>query len=515
MVFVQTIRGGEETGVYRDMEQWSEIRQRVLRDGVSKRQILRETGMHWQTLEKILSHSVPPGYRLRQARERPKVGPFEARIVQILQGDKTTARKQRHTAKRIFERLRDEDGYSGGYTAVKDAVRRIRQRGQEVFVPLIHRPGEAQVDYGFALCRVSGVLRKIAFFVMALPYSGACFVMAFERECTETFWEGHVRAFEFFGGVARRITYDNSRVMVSKILQGRARRLTRGFLQLKSHYLFEHHFCHVRRANEKGVVEGLVKYTRRNYLVPVPQVRDLAELNRHLRERCAGDLLRRQRGKAGTKQELLEEDRAAFLALPSMPFEACRKVSTMVSSLSLVRFDRNDYSVPVRYAHHSVVVKGFVDHLEISHKAHRIATHQRLWVKEDVRFDPVHYLALLERKPGALDHARPLEQWRLPQCFGVLRRRLENEHDGEGTREYIRVLRLLEKHSLVRLEKAVQKGLKIGALSRDAIAQFLIPCEDWRQRTFRLEGREHLRLVKVGKIDVGHYARLLGQAGLR
>ena len=214
------------------------------------------------------------------------------------------------------------------------------------------------MDFGHALVKVNGVLRKVAFFVMALPYSDAVFVQAFERECTETFWEGHVQAFEFFGGVPRRITYDHTKVAVSKIL-GKERLLTRGFLQLKSHYLFGHHFCHVRRGNEKGVVEGLVKFTRLNFFVPVPQVRDFDQLNEFLRERCEADRERRLRGQPGTKAQLFVEDRAAFLPLPAVPFEACRKVSTTASSLSLVRFDSNDYSVPVRWAHHPIVVKGY------------------------------------------------------------------------------------------------------------------------------------------------------------
>lgn len=501
--------------MYKDMEQWSEIRRKVLVNGVSKRQILRETGMHWQTLEKILCHSEPPGYRLKDPRSKPKVGPFLDRIAQILESDKSLPKKQRHTAKRIFERLRDEAGYPGGYTAIKEAVREIHRRKQEVFVPLIHRPGEAQADFGVALAKVSGTLRKIAFFVIALPYSDACFVMAFERECSETFWEGHARAFEFFCGVPWRITYDNSRVMVSKVLGGRERRLTRGFLQLKSHYLFDHHFCHVRRANEKGVIEGLAKYTRLNFLVPVPEIRDLKELNEHLHERCRKELGRRLRGKAGTKGELLEEERQSFLSLPDVAFEACRRASTTSSSLSLVRFDRNDYSVPVRYAHHTVVVKGFTDRVEVCHKDRRIALHRRLWGREEVQFDPIHYLSLLERKPGALDHARPLEGWNLPKIFGILRRRLENDKGGEGTREYIRVLRLLEKHSLGQVSRVVEKGLRIEALTRDAIAQFLMPREEWRERTFRLGGREHLRFVRVARTDISLYEQLLFHGGVR
>lgn len=313
--------------MYRNMEDWSEIRRRVLAEGVSRRQILRETGLHWLTLKKILEHSEPPGYRQRQPRRRKKLGEFLDRIQQILKEDQALPRKQRHTAKRIWERLREE-GFTGGYTAVKDAVRELAQRSQEVFVPLVHPPGEAQVDFGQALARVNGQLRKVAFFVMALPYSDASFVMAFERECTETFWEGHAQGFEFFGGVPRRITYDNTKVAVSQILGGgRERRLTQGFLQLKSHYLFAHHFCRVARGNEKGVVEGLVKFTRLNFFVPVPQVRDLEELNAHLRQRCLEDQQRRLRGQTGSKAELLMEDQKAFQPLPATRFEACRRAS--------------------------------------------------------------------------------------------------------------------------------------------------------------------------------------------
>src|SRR5215831_13320137 len=301
------------------MLQWAEIRRRVLVDGASKRQILRETGIHWKTLEKILRHSQPPGLRAKEPRPKPKLGPFLDRIAQILDEDQDAPRKQRHTAKRIYQRL-CEAGYEGGYSVVRDAVRRARRLRREVFVPLAHPPGEAQVDFGEAVAKVGGRLRKVAFFVMALPHSDAFFVRAYDRECTETFWDGHARAFEFFGGVPRRITYDNSRVMVARIIGPHQRELTEGFLQLASHYLFDHHFCRVERPNEKGVVEGTVKFARLNYLVPVPQVRDLDELNAGLFVRCRDDLRRRVRGETATKQVLLEADRAAFLSLPAAPF---------------------------------------------------------------------------------------------------------------------------------------------------------------------------------------------------
>jgi len=496
--------------MYRNMEDWTEIRRRVLVDGVSRQTILDETGMHWLTLKKILEHSEPPGYRMRQPRPKVKLGPYLQRVEQILQEDQALPRKQRHTAKRIWERLQ-EDGFTGGYTVVKDLVRQRTQRQQEVFVPLVHRPGEAQVDFGHALIKLNGPLRKVAFFVMALPYSDAVYVQAFERECTETFWEGHVRAFEFFGGVPRRITYDNTKVAVSQILhQGQERRLTKGFLQLKSHYLFAHHFCRVARGNEKGVVEGLVKYTRLNFFVPVPQVRDFAELNAQLEQRCREELHRRLRGQSGTKGQLLAEEQQAFLPLPVTPFEACRKFSTTASSLSLVRFDGNDYSVPVAWAHHPIVVKGYCDQVVLCAEGNEVARHARLWEDEQVCFEPLHYLALLERKPGALDHARPLQGWTLPQCFALLRRRLEVEREGDGTREYIKVLRLLERHSLPQLRQAVERGLEVGAITRDAIAQFLYPREDWRATVFSLDGHPHLRQVRVDAPQLSAYAELVG-----
>jgi len=196
--------------VYTAMDWWTKIRLNVSRGEKSKREVLREEGIHWETLKKILRYSEPPGYRLKEPRPKPKIGPYLERIAQIIEEDKSLPKKQRHTAKRIYERIR-EMGYGGKYTQVKTAVRELVRIKQEVFMPLIHKPGEAQVDFGYALVKILGVLRKVGFFVMVLPYSDVFFVMAFERECTESYWEGHARAFEFFGGVPTRISYDNSR----------------------------------------------------------------------------------------------------------------------------------------------------------------------------------------------------------------------------------------------------------------------------------------------------------------
>jgi transposase len=491
------------------MDKWCKIRERVLREGESIREIQRETGLHFNTVKRILDNPSPPPFQTPE-REATKLGAFKNSIAAIIQSDKEMPKKQRHTAKRIYELLRDE-GYSGCYVQVAQHVKELKKTSKEVFVPLVHEPGEAQMDFGFAVAHVAGELRKIAFFAMSLPHSDAMHISAYPRECTETFQDGHVRAFNFFGGVPRCIRYDNAKTTVSQITGSRTRKLTDGFLQLKSHYLFDSKFCLVRRPNEKGVVEGIVKYARQNYLVPVPEVADFEELNAYLEECCRADLERTLRGKKVCKQALLDEERSAFLPLPETPFEACKKASTAANSLSLVRFDCNDYSVPVEYAHHTVVVKGFAETLRISQKTKVIAEHHRLWDKEDVAFNPVHYLQLLERKPGALDHARPLSEWELPECFDLLKERMEEQGRQTGTREFIRVLRLLEKHPMPKVEKAIGKALRNRFCNRDVVAQFLYPDELKHVPTFSLEGREHLQGIQVAMPDINAYQYLIAE----
>lgn len=491
------------------MEQWREIRRLVYVEGRSKRSICRQFGLHWDTLAKILAHSAPPGYRRAQPRPKPRIGPFLRIIDRILTEDRRVHAKQRHTAKRLFDRLRSEFGYAGGYTAVKDAVRAWRCRTAEVFVPLSHPPGEAQVDFGAAEVVLAGQATKVAMFVMSLPYSDAVFCCVYPRECSEAFLDGHVRAFAFLGGVAGRISYDNARVAVAKVLGGRRREVTEAFLRLQSHYLFERHFCRVGRANEKGHVENLIKFARRNFLVPVPRVETLEALNAQLEADCRRDLQRTLRGKPGPKQQMLEQERPHLLPLPEVTFEARRVCTAQASSLALVRFDGNDYSVPTAYAHHELTALGSIDQVRILCGDTLVTTHPRDWDKHHVHFNPVHYLALLERKPGAFDVARPLEQWQLPDCFTTLRRRLERDWPDQGTRAFIKVLRLLESVSLAELSGAVEHALSIGATDHEAIAIILRHRRERPLPLFCLDGRPHLKQVCVAAPDLTAYRALL------
>ena len=492
-----------------DMEFWKDVRREVLTNALSQRAACRKYGLGWHTLKKILTHTEPPGYRQKQPRVKRKLGAFQPIIEQILEADREAPKKQRHTNRRIFERLRDEHGYRGGLTMVSVAVREWRQTRKEVFLPLSHPPGEAQVDYGEAKVSLNGVETSVALFVMTLPYSGAIFVQAFPRECTETFLEGHRRAFESFGGVPKRISYDNLAIAVIEVLPRRERKLTKEFLRLQSHYLFREHFCLVRRANEKGHVERLLGFARRSFLVPVPDVDSLETLNRQLLERCRQDLEQHTRGKAATKRELLVEDQAAFLPLPKQAFESRRIVPGNADSQSLVRFDTNDYSVPVQYAHRKLMIVATVEEVRLVFEDRLVARHRRSWERERTFFEPIHYLALLERKPGGFDFAKPLENWQLPESFALLRRRLEADDPRHGTRSFIRVLRLLEKFTLPQLTDAVEYALDIDVTDADSIRTIVEHRSDPPVKLFALDGRPHLAQVQVETTQVCAYQALL------
>jgi transposase len=460
----------------------------------------------------MLQYAVPPGYQRQQPIKRPKLGAWLGVIDAILNDDKQRPPKQRHTSKRIFERLKEEHGFTGGYTIVKDYVRTATLRGQEMFVPLMHPAGEAQVDFGEALVVIAGVEQKAHYLVMDLPQSDDCFVAAFPAETTEAFLEGHVRAFAHFGGVPTRILYDNTRIAVAKILGGEERQRTRAFSELQSYYLFADKFGRPAKGNDKGKVEGLVGYARRNFMVPIPRVSSWQELNAHLEQQCQKRRERRLRGHSETIGERFERDRAALLPLPAAPYEACEKISTRVSSLSLVRYRSNDYSVPTQYGHRQVWVKGYVHEVVIASGSEVIARHERNYEREVVVFDPLHYLALLEQKTRALDQAAPLAGWRLPESFVQLRRLLEARLRKHGSREYVQVLRLLETFNIVEVTLAIEDALQLGTISFDAVRHLLLCRIERRPPRLDMENYPHLPLAQVRTTQAADYMTLLAEA---
>jgi Mu transposase-like protein len=379
-----------------------------------------------------------------------------------------------------------------------------------VFVPLVHPPGHAQVDFGEAVAVIGGVRQAIHFFCLDLPHSDAAFVKAYPAERTEAFLDGHIAAFSFLGGVPLSILYDNTKLAVTRILGNGNRERTRSFAELQSHYLFRDRFGRPGKGNDKGKVEGLVGYARRNFLVPLPEVPSFAALNAHLEQRCLERLDHRVRGHTETIGERLVRDLTALQRRPSVPFEACERKAARVSSLSLVRYDRNDYSVPTAYGHRPVLVKGYVEEVVIACGAEIIARHPRSYGREDFIFEPRHYLALIERKIGALDQAAPLQGWDLPEAFATLRRLLEARMGKVGKREYVQVLRLLEIFRLEDVHAAVREALRLGALGFDAIKHLVLCRIEHRPPKLDLTLYPYLPRVTVATTSAKAYMALLG-----
>jgi transposase len=492
------------------VELYARVRHAVRIEGLSRREAARRFDLDPRTVAKMLAFSVPPGYRRSKPPVRPKLDPFTGIIDRILEEDKRRPAKQQHTSKRIFERLRDEHGYPGGITIVKDYVHELRQRQREMFVPLRHDPGHAQADFGEALAVIGGVERKIHFFAMDLPHSDGCFVQAYPAETTEAFCEGHNAAFSFFGGVPRSILYDNTKLAVARILGDGRRQRTRVFSELQSHYLFTDRFGRPGKGNDKGKVEGLIGQIRRNFLVPIPSAADFDALNVRLLEDCRRRMGDRLRGHEETIGERLERDRTAFLSLPSVPYDACEKKPARVNSLSLVRYRSNDYSVPTAYGHREVLVRGYVHQVVISCGAEVIARHPRSYEREDFIFDPLHYLALLEQKTGALDQAAPLAGWDLPEEFAALRRLLEARMGKRGKREYVQVLRLLEVFCLEDVLAGVRGAIERGAIGFDAVKHLVLCRIERRPPRLDLTVYPYLPRASVATTSARAYLDLLG-----
>lgn len=458
----------------KQVEIYARVRHAVLIEGISERAAAERFGINARTVSKMLRFSVPPGYVRTKPPFRPKLDAFIGIVDAILAADKERPKKQRHTAKRIFERLRDEHGFTGKVTIVKDYVAGWCQRSQEMFVPLVHPPGHAQVDFGEAIGVIGGVERKIHFLAMDLPHSDAIFVVGYPAETTEAFCDGHVRAFEFFGGVPQSILYDNTKIAVARILGDGKRQRTRVFSELQSHYLFNDRFGRPGKGNDKGKVEGLVGYARRNFMVPIPVFADFEALNAYLMENCRKRMSDRLRGHEDTIGERLAHDLAAFQRPLPAPYDACEKRTGSVNSLSLVRYRNNDYSVPTAYGHQKILIRGYVHEIVITSAAEVIARHPRSYEREDFVFNPLHYLALIEQKTNALDQAAPLSHWMLPEEFATLRRLLEARMGKKGKREFVQVLRLMEVFKADDVATSVRDAITRGAIGFDAVKHLVL-----------------------------------------
>jgi transposase len=462
------------------VEEKEGIRRLFYLEHKSIRWIARALRCARKTVRRALADGSAPVYQQEKSRPSPKMGPFTQQVEHWLAEDLNNPAKQHLTARRIYQLLCAEPGFEAGESTVRRWVRLRRQemKPPEVFIPLFYEPGmDAQCDFGEALFYLGGESVTAQLFCLRLCYSKQPFVMAFPHQRQEAFFEGHAAAFRFFQGVPHRIWYDNLKTAVNRVLTGRDREEQNAFVGLRSHYLFESRFCTPSEGHEKGLVEGIVGYARRNFLVPVPRVESWDELNAHLLTRCQAEEGRRLRGEEETVGALWNKERPGLLPLPERAYACCTVHVVRTNRFGLATFETNRYSVPPEHAHGQLLLKAYTWRIEIAAQDKVIAVHQRCYGREQDILDPLHYLPLLAMKPRAFEQAKALREWRTrwPEVYNTYHQALvERLGDSEGTREFIRVLQLHRDHAPDLIQQAVEEASQYKAYSFDAVHHMLL-----------------------------------------
>lgn len=405
------------------MEDYQNIRRMFLVEKKSKRQIARELHISRNTVNKYCLGNIYPGIRNEYHRVPTVITDATKQFIQAcLQEDSQEPnKKQHHTAKRIYDRLVEELGFSGGESTIRNYVHILRESLGEAFVPLEFSPGDAmQIDWGEAYVYLQQERIKVYIFCARLCYSCAPFAICFRKQNEESFLEGLKRTLEFFGGVPRRVIFDNASIAV-KTGSGKNAVPQDDYKAFAAHYCFKTDFCNVRSGNEKGLVENLVGWTRRNILVPVPHVASLSELNQLVKEKCEAYAQNHQiQGRSESVEEMLKQDCAHLLPLPGRPYDTGRLAVCRVSSFATVRFASNSYSVPVEYTGQEATLRAYGETVRIFAKGKLIAEHIRNYGREQQILNLAHYLPILERKPRSIFQAKPVRQNLSPKMLELL-----------------------------------------------------------------------------------------------
>ena len=494
------------------VEDYEKIRKAVKIQGMSERQAARKFGHSRKMIKKALEHSVPPGYskRISPAGEVVMNDIYRRIVDKLLEKNKKIPRKQKMTGTKIHQILVEQYDFPGCVQTVRRYIAAAKLRNKEVFFKLDFQPGdEAQIDWGEAVVIMNGIETKVHLFCMRLPYSRASFVRAYPSQKMECFLDGHVWAFEFFDGIARRCAYDNLKSAVIKVGKGKNRTLNKKFLELRSHYLFDSRFCNVASGNEKGHAENLVKISQKDFLSPPPHVINLDELNHQLHQQCLDALEMEVKEKSKTRGELLEEEREFFIPLPKHRYQPCIVRNTYATKQSLVEHECNYYSVPVRWAHHDIVVKAFVDRIDLCHNDELIASHKRSWEKDKYFLDYMHYIPLLETKPGGIHNSTAFIGQPWGADFEKLKMELEYRYEGEGIRKFINVLFLFHHFEPQQVKAAVKTCVTQRAFNDEAVMNVLSYQPDSIRKSLNLSKRPKLKIKTDGIRKASEYDKLL------
>jgi transposase len=473
------------------VELFAAIRWDRQRDGTSVRALADKYGVHRRTVRQALESAVPPE-RKTPARRAPVLGAVRALIDQMLTQDLSAPPKQRHTARRIFERLVDEHGAQVSYSYVSKYVRRRRpqivaaqrargaaEHGLPGFVPQTKQPGaEAEVDFCDVTVELAGKPTTCYLFSLRMSYSGKAVHRVFACQAQEAFLEGHVHAFGVLGGVpAGHIRYDNLTPAVVKVLRGRDRVETDRWRMFRAHYGFEAFYCEpgIKGAHEKGGVEGEGGRFRRRHFVPVPEASSLAELNERLERAEDAEDARHIAGRAASLGADFAAEAPLLLPLPAEHFDCVKTLWVRVDRYARIIVGKCRYSVPARLIDGRVRVRLAANELAVFDASTRVAEHARLQRAGDEHLELDHYLEILLRKPGALPGSTPLAQARAEGCFTATHEAFwaaaRNRHgDAAGTRALIEVLLLHRKLTAAAVIAGMKAAVAAGSVSVDVVA---------------------------------------------
>lgn len=443
--------------------------------GESMRSIAARLGHCQKSVRRAIRSQTgePSAYRRTRPVGYPKLGEFVPVIQQILRDDESAPKKQRHHAKRIYQRLKAEHGFTGSYYPVRRYVASLRQSHRETFMRLEHLPGRRmEFDFGQVQVDFPDGRRRTDVLSGVWTYSNCPFLLALPSQRTESILEGMSRAFGFFACVPREVWWDNPRAVAIEILRGRDRTLNPAYAALASHYRFDPLFCMPGKGQEKSDVERSVFALERRACTPVPKATDLADLNRQLLVFCLAERERVVAHQAASIGGNFESERSTALPLPTHPFDACIKRTGLVDKYQTVMFETNRYSVPHTSAFAKVTVKAYVDRVAVVHNGAVVAEHRRGYARHESFVEPMHFVAALERKPAWLAHVPAMRNWQLPESFERLRAAFKG-HLGPrtGERHYIRVLQLLMRHPTSRIDQAINLLMDHPAITAERIEQ--------------------------------------------
>ena len=481
------------------------------RDGKTIGQIVKDFNLSRNTVRKILrSEATRHEYR-RETQPMSKMEGFTDWVVEQLETDFALPRKYRRTSRVLFEQLQGR-GFSGGYDAVRRFVRRWREdyghKHAAAYVPLMFAPGEAyQFDWSHEQLEIGGLPMLVKVAHMRLCHSRLSFCRGYARESMEMVFDVHNRAFDFFGGACGRGIYDNMTTAVKKVLRGKHRELNPRFEELCAHYLVEPTLCTPGAGWEKGQVENLVGLMRQRFLAGRLKYADIDELNEWLLERALGWSKTQKHPDITDKTiwEVYEAEREVLIR-PGKEFDGYRLEHGRVSPTCLVRFDRNQYSVPCEEAGKDVEVKAYAERIKVVRGGKQLAEHKRAFGRDKAIYEPWHYVPLLERKPGALRNGAPFQSWALPEPFEQIREALRRYADWD--RQFAGILTAVPGHGLAAVTQACATALAQGAVSKDAVLSIINRQMD-EESGKMVDVPAQLELGSMPVVDCGRYDRLL------